>query len=293
MTEEARPDESQVDDAPPSRGGGQATVAMALGIAALATGLLPYSGMLALPLGIVALVLGLLSWSGPERGRAIAGAITGGLGVVVSVAWVALMYAPFLGGGLFGASERTFSSSASMSGVDEAVVDPRPADPHDPEALGDDLGPDPEGDLDPDTDEVAPEASEDDRDEVVSEPGPGDPDRSGEVFEGSGSVTADLDGEEHAFDLEACVIDDRGAEVTAHGDGDGGRALLRVEMSRLLVVLEPRGEATTVLEGRQRGMRASSGGGIGDRRSVTIEGEFRSPWDERSEVSGRVELACS
>lgn len=284
MTEDARTDESRGDDAPPSRGGGQATVAMALGIAALATGLLPYSGMLALPLGIVALVLGLLSRHGPDRGRAIAGAITGGLGVGAAVAWVALMYAPLVGGGLFGASERTFSSSASMSGVDEDVVEARPVDPEDPSTPGEDRV---EDEPDPD----ALEGREDDHDEVISERRPRPP--RGDRLEGSGSVTADLDGEEHAFDLEACVIDDRGPDVTAHGEGDGGRVLLRVETSRLLVVVEPRGEAAIVLEGRQRGMRGSSDGGIGDRRSVTIEGEFRSPWDERSEVSGRVEIGCS
>lgn len=104
----------------PQPAGTLATISMALGIAALVSALVPFYGMtFAVPLAIAAIVLGFVAKGRPtENARHVrVGLVTGGLAIVVVLAWVAVFFGGF---GLFSSS----GSSTEIEAVGDAFYDP-------------------------------------------------------------------------------------------------------------------------------------------------------------------------
>lgn len=122
--------------APPSSGN-LAPVALGLGVAGMATALVPFYGVFTgLPLSVVALVLGLAARARPweSRGQAIGGIATGAVGLLAALVWVGSFV-----GGLLGAGSVSSQTSVSV-GAGTATAD-RPVSPPAGEEIPETEGP--------------------------------------------------------------------------------------------------------------------------------------------------------
>lgn len=257
------------DGSAPPAGGGDDTlpiVALALGVTALVSGLVPFYGMgLALPLGVVAIVLGVLARRrrSSGRGMATAGAVCGAVGLVVAAVWIAAMFVP-----LWGFRSETAITAESM-----------PAPPHIEAA--------PEVPSAPGESGADPDDLPSRHVETVPDPGP-PPDA---LVDASGSAEMTLDGRERRLELTDCTIGD-GPGGYLRGSGPDGRVLLRTGGGAgILLVVEPSGEEPLVLIGEQRGVSSSQRGGAIDRRRIELSGELRGAFDD-TPVAVHFEATC-
>lgn len=72
---------------------GMATAALVLGILAVVFAFIPVIGLIAFILAPLAIIFGVLGRKSSKKGQATAGAITGGVGLVISIIWLALFSA--------------------------------------------------------------------------------------------------------------------------------------------------------------------------------------------------------
>lgn len=104
---------------PMRRGAGMATAALVLGILAL---ILCWTIVGGIVLGLLAVILGIIAvgrarrGEAPGRGRAIAGIVTGALGLLISIALIAIGVSIFNSG-----SGRTFQQCLQQAGNDQAA----------------------------------------------------------------------------------------------------------------------------------------------------------------------------
>lgn len=259
------------DGSAPPAGGGDDTlpiVALALGVTALVSGLVPFYGMgLALPLGVVAIVLGVLARRRRPSGRgmATAGAVCGAVGLVVAAVWIVVMFLP-----LGGFRSETAITAESMTAPPRVEVAPEV-----PSAPGMESGADPDG-LPPRHVEAAP-----------ADPGP----PPGALVDASGSAEVTLDGSEQHLELTDCTLGD-GHGGYLRGSGPDGRLLLRTGGGAgILLVVEPSGEEPLVLIGEQRGGSSSQRSGLIDRRRIELSGELRGALDD-TPVAVQFEATC-
>lgn len=263
-------DQALTDQPAPPRNGTLAPIALALGLAGLVLGLVPFYGMFfGLPLAVIALVLGLVARSRPweSRRQALAGVIAATLGLLLMAGWAGAMFWNVLGFG-------QFSSETSMQvGVDEVVVDEVEAHP-DPgdAAAGEPLE-------DPAPPEVSP-----------SDPGPAL--RTG--LDGEAVLTVDED--THQLALEECALsrgDTRG--VLVRGEGPDGRLVVAQPggFGSLLLDLEVTGGPSGPLVGGVRGTSRSGreGGMLVDRHRFEVEGELTRLYDDEN-VPVHLEVTC-
>lgn len=259
------------DPAPVPARDGTSTAALALGVAALATSVIPYAVMLAMPMAVVAVVLGVVSRRTGHRSHATAGVVTGVLAIVVSLLWAALMFRPY--SGMFGFSAEERVTSFAEVGSDTVEVEARRSPPPD------DAGP---------TD--APPTFE-------SSPPDDEPDLEGR---GRAEVTGFTFTDALSMELDVCRFPspragrfgDGGPSRTFSGHGPDGGVVVTFTGSTVTVVLTPADAEAVVAEGTRRGGGFSSGGGLRDRRRLTVQGEFRLPLQDLAVVAGEVELTC-
>ena len=75
---------------------GMATAAMVIGIIGLVVSIIPVLGMIAWLLCPLAIILGFIARGKPVgKGAAMTGIITGGIGLLISIAWVTLFATAF------------------------------------------------------------------------------------------------------------------------------------------------------------------------------------------------------
>jgi hypothetical protein len=263
-------DQTLTDQPAPPRGGTLAPIALALGLAGLVLGLVPFYGMFfGLPLAVVALVLGLVARSRPgeSRRQALAGVVAAILGLLLMAGWAGAMFYNVLGFG-------QFASETSMQvGVDEVVVDGGEAHP----GPGDTAAGEPPGDGAPP--EVGP-----------TESGPAL--RTG--LDGEAVLT--VDGDRHRLALEECALS-RGATrgVLVRGEGPDGRLVVTQPggFGSLVFDLEVAGGPSGALVGEVRGTSRSGreGGALIDRHRFEVEGELTRLHDDE-DVSVHLEVTC-
>jgi hypothetical protein len=244
-----------------------AIVALALGIAALAMSAIPFYGMgFAVPLGIVALVLGITSRRRRDAGRgmATAGAVTGGLALVVVAVWFLVMFVP-LWGFRTDTPVRTSAESVSVSApADERTVEP-------PEGRAEADGGEPRADAPP-----------------PIETEPDTPPPPGGQLDGSGEARIQVDDEGHLLELETCSLADEHT-IDVRGDGTDGRFGIRVgtvhggELDVVLALDVENGPART-LTATQTGTSYRERSTMFDRRRVEVTGTMRDLLDDQEVV---------
>jgi hypothetical protein len=246
-----------------------AIVALALGIAALTMSFIPFYGMgFAIPLGVVALVLGLLARRRRPVGRrmATAGAVTGGLALVVTVVVVIGMMFPFWGFRERATIEATATETVGVPADVEAVE--QPDGPHDPAA------PPPPVEVDPQPVEPPPRALED----------------------ATGEVELAIDGHEIFLELAVCTVGHNHGASFLRGEGPDGRILVQTGAARatadILLVVAPGDKAVRVLVGTQRGTTTSQRSTMIDRRRLEVVGTLRDALDNEP-VEIRLVALCS
>lgn len=77
----------------PPRSNGMATASMVIGIIALVFTFIPFIGLISWLLAPLAIIFGIVGMSQPDlpRGQAIAGLVTGGLALLMCLAWATLL----------------------------------------------------------------------------------------------------------------------------------------------------------------------------------------------------------
>lgn len=274
------------DPQPPTSSPGQtrdgtSTTALALGVAALATAIIPYAVMLAVPMAIVAVVLGVVSRPAGNRRHATTGIVTGALAIGVALVWSGLLFSTYFGSMIGFRSDERVTSTVQF-GVEAVEVEAR-------RSPGPARAAPPPGEP---TGAATPEPT------VEATP-------PGEVhdLEGRGSVEVTgfaLD-EPLQMDLDVCRFPasrsgrpaiDGGPARTYSGHGPDGGVVVTLAGDAVTVVITASDGPTIVAEGRRRGGGASTGGAILDRRRLTVDGDFRAPLQDMVLVSGRLELTC-
>jgi hypothetical protein len=264
-------DQLQTEQPAPPRPGTLAPIALALGVAGMVLGLVPFYGMLfGLPLSVIALVLGLVARRRPweSRRQAMAGIITASIGLLLMAAWAGALFWNVLGFG-------QFSSETSMQvGVDEVVVDEVEVHPG------------------PDAEEGPSTPAEDAPPLEVHPTDPGPELRSGL----SGDAVFTIDEVTHQLTLEPCALSGghtRG--VLVRGDGPDGRLVVAQpgELGSLLVDLDVIDGPSDVLVGNVHGTSHSgrSGGLVAERHRFEIEGELTNLHDDEP-VPVHLEVTC-
>lgn len=81
---------------PPPQGNGFAVTALVLGIVALVFGVIPFTFFIAIPCGVLAVIFGALALNrvtqgGTGKGQAVAGLVTGGVGILFALGWLVLL----------------------------------------------------------------------------------------------------------------------------------------------------------------------------------------------------------
>lgn len=234
-----------------------APVALGLGVAGLVLGLIPFYGsFLALPLSVVAIVLGLVArgraWE--SRRQATAGALTGGIGLLLVAGWAVLFFWRMSG---FGSVTSEVAVDVGVSqGVGSVEVEARPSDEGSPTPGEDHTGTDGPTAVDP------------------GEAG------AGLVTGLTGEAQVSIDGQAFTMDLDDCALAERtSTQVLVRGAGPDGRLGVGAPdtFGGMVVVLEIHDGPDATLLGTVEGMssRGRGGGFITDRRQFAIEGEMR------------------
>lgn len=236
--------------------GSLAPVALGLGIAGVVIGLVPFYGLfMAVPMSVVGLVLGLVARSRPweHRRQATGGIVAGGIGLLVTLAWVGIFAGNLLGIGQM-ASESSMEVGTAMDV--EAVEEPP-------------------GDEVPDT---GPSEPADGPTEVV----PGD--RGSALHEGlSGDAELELGDRAESMRLEECALTaEPSHDLLVRGQGPDGRLAVaagRGGMERRLVLsleLDGAAPATYVGEVLSTGAtRRGDGGPFGGGHQFELDGELQ------------------
>lgn len=234
-----------------------APIALGLGVAGLALGLIPFYGsFLALPLSVVAIVLGLVArgraWE--SRRQATIGAVTGGIGILLVAGWAGLFLWRMSGYGSV-TSEVAVDVGVSQ-GVGSVEVEPRPS-PEGPPTPGDD----PTGADEP----------------TAVSPGEAG---AGLVTDLTGEARVSIDGQAFTMDLDDCALAERtSTQVLVRAMGPHGRLGVGAPTTAdgMVVVLEIQDGPEATLLGSVEGMssRGRGGGFLTDRRQFAIDGEMR------------------
>ena len=264
-------DQAVTDQPAPTKTGTLAPIALAMGLAGMLLGLVPFYGMFfGLPLSVIALVLGLVARSRPweSRRQALAGIVTASLGLLLMAAWAGALFWNVLGFG-------QFSSETSMQvGVDGVMVDEIEAHP----------GPDAaETPLEPPEAASAPEVH-------PTDPGPAL--RTGL----SGEAVLTIDEVTHRMTLEPCALS-RGHTrgVLVRGEGPDGRLVVAQPggFGSLLVDFDVTDGPTGVLVGEVRGTSRSGrdGGLLVERHRFEVDGELTNLHDDET-VPVHLEITC-
>lgn len=234
-----------------------APIALGLGVAGLALGLIPFYGsFLALPLSVVAIVLGLVArgraWE--SRGQATVGAVTGGIGILLVAGWAGLFFWRMSG---FGSVTSEVAVDVGVSqGVGSVEVETR----------------------------ASPEGSPTPGDDPTGADGPTavDPGEAGAGLvtglTGEGQVS--IDGQAFTLDFDDCALAERtSTQVLVRGVGPHGRLGVGAPDTPdgMVVVLEIQDGPDATLLGTVEGMssRGRGGGFLTERRQFAIEGEMR------------------
>lgn len=245
-------DREPVDRAMPAQSGNLAPVALGLGIAGLLLSIVPFYGFFfALPLSVVAVVLGLTARSRPgeNRGQAVGGLATGGIGLLLLVGWA----------GWFAWGRLGFGSFVSQTSVEvdtgEAMA---PATVHAERSSPDDASPNTEGPA-----VVSPGES---RDELVTGM--------------SGEAQLTVDQQSATMSLDDCALAEHtGPGVLVRGDGPDGRLVIAQQSGFGELVLDIEGDRgpSGTYTGSVTGMsgQGGSGGLLRDRRRFQIDGRLR------------------
>ncbi len=235
-----------------------AIVVFALGVASLALSAIPFYGsFLAVPLGLVAVVLGLVARRDADAGRgfATAGLVSGGVALLIAVAWIVTMVFPFWG----------MRSETSIRAGETAVE--HVGSPEQPIGTPD-ATPGSDGDPGP------------------AEVGPGDPPPpAGALEDATGDVEITLDDEEHHLELSDCTLGEERGHTYLRGSGPDGRLVLRVGApgvgsAEVLLVVERDAAATQVFVGEQRGFTSGERSTMFDRRRIELVGSLRRALDD-------------
>lgn len=235
-----------------------APIALGLGIAGLAMGLIPFYGsFLAVPMCVVAIVLGLVArgraWE--SRRQATIGAVTGGIGILLVAGWAGLFFWRMSGYGSV-TSDVAVDVGVSQGGESGSVeVEARPSEEGSPTPGGDPTGAD------------GPTAV-----------GPGEA-GAGLVTGLTGEAQLAVDGQAFTMDLDDCALAERtSTQVLLRGTGPDGRLGAGApDTGGIVVVLEVQDGPDTTLLGTMEGAssRGRGGGFLTDRRQFAIEGEMR------------------
>lgn len=252
--DDAAGDETQ-ETAQPT--GTLAPIALGLGVAGLAMGLIPFYGsFLALPMCVVAIVLGLVArgraWE--SRRQATIGAVTGGIGILLVAGWAGLFFWRMSGYGSV-TSEVAVDVGVSQ-GVGSVEVESQPS---------------PEGSPTPGDDPTGADGP--------TAVGPGEA-GAGLVTGLTGEAEVSIDGEAFTVDLDDCAIAERtSTQVLVRGMGPDGRLGVGAPDTSggMVLVLEIQDGPEATLLGTVQGMssRGRGGGFLTDRRQFAIEGVMR------------------
>jgi hypothetical protein len=261
-------DQTLTDTPAPPKPGTLAPIALALGLAGMLLGLVPFYGMVfGLPLSVIALVLGLVARSRPweSRRQALTGIVTASLGLLLMAAWAGALFWNVLGFG-------QFSSETSMQvGVDQVVVDEFESPTvSEPDEVAPDGGPPPE---------VRP-----------TDPGP-------KLRTGlSGGAVVSIDEVTYRLTLEPCALS-RGHTrgVLVRGDGPDGRLVVAQpgDFGSLLIDMDVADAPTGPLVGQVHGTsRSGRDGGLfvaGHR--FEVDGDLMNLHDDEA-VPVHLEVTC-
>jgi hypothetical protein len=265
-------DQVLTDTPAPPKPGTLAPIALALGLAGMLLGLVPFYGMVfGLPLSVIALVLGLVARSRPweSRRQALAGIVTASLGLLLMAAWAGALFWNVLGFG-------QFSSETSMQvGVDQVVVDEIEA----PTVS--------------ESDEVAPESPDGGSPPEVRPTDPGPTLRTGL----SGEAVVTIDEVTHRLTLEPCALS-RGHTrgVLVRGDGPDGRLVVAQpgEFGSLLIDMDVTDDPTGPLIGQVHGTSRSGRDGrlFVEGQRFEVDGDLMNLHDDEA-VPVHLEVTCN
>lgn len=254
----------------PAPTGNLAPVALGLGIGGLLLGIIPFYGtFFALPLNVVAVVLALTARARPweNRRQALAGLVTGGIGLLFVVGW-----AGWLAWNQFG-----FGTFASQSSIDVASGEAMaPATVHaSPGAQ--DASP-------------SPDASPNDAPLSVT---PGD---AGDGLVGglSGEAELTIDGATRTITLSECALDLRSSTGTlVRGEGPDARLAVARPHGFNTLFLDVEGEDAGTFVGSTTGLSSQSGGVLLRRRHrFELDGQLRDLYSDEV-VDVRLVVTCS